>query len=62
MKPLLILNELGEKSQGTITFGCFGKIAFYFYSLAFSFPEMFFIGQNLKQVPVTFSLSRYFFV
>ena len=52
---LLSLNELGEKSRATIILGKFCKQAIIKLSLAYSFRKMFFIGQNLKHVHMTYS-------
>ena len=49
------LNELGEKSRATIILGKFCKQAIIKLSLAYSFRKMFFIGQNLKHVHMTYS-------
>ena len=53
--PLLSLNELGEKSHATIILGKFCKQAIMKLSLAYSFRKMFFIGQNLNHVHMTYS-------
>ena len=48
----LSLNELEEKYGGTIVLS---KQAIIKLSLAYSFGKMFFIGQNLKHVHITYS-------
>ena len=53
--PLLSLNELGEKSQSTIILGKFLNQIAIKLLWTYSFREMFFIGQNLKQVHRTYS-------
>ena len=49
------LNKLGEKSHATIILGKFCKQAIMKLSLAYNFRKMFFIGQNLKHVHMTYS-------
>ena len=54
------LNEIREKLQATIILGKFVKQAIIKLSLAYSFQNMFFIGQNLKQLLVTYSFLEIF--
>ena len=49
--PLLSLNELGEKSQATIIIGKFENKP---QSNSYWLQKMFFVGQNLKQVHMTY--------
>ena len=60
--PLLSFSELGEKLRATIILGkCVKKIIIKLL-LAYSFRKMFFIGQNLKHVHMTYSfLERLIF-
>ena len=53
--PLLSLNEHGEKSRATITLGKFCEQPIIKLPLAYGFRKMFFIGQNLKHVHMTYS-------
>ena len=48
------LNELGENSQATVTLGKFVNNPIIKLSLACSFQKMFFIGQKLKHVHMTY--------
>ena len=54
------LNEIREKLRATIILGKFVKQAIIKLSLAYNFQKMFFIGQNLKQLLVTYSFLEIF--
>ena len=51
--PFLSFNEPGEKLQATIILGKFVNKPY--LSLAYSFQKMFFIGENLNHVHMTYS-------
>ena len=56
--PLLSLNELGEKSQATVILCKFINKAIIKLPLPYSLKKMFFIGQKLKHVHMTYSFPE----
>ena len=55
---IFCLNELEEKTQTTTVLGSFVKQTKIILLLAWSFHKMFFIGQNLNNVHVTYSFDE----
>ena len=55
---IFCLNELEEKTRATTVFGNFVKQTKIMLLLAWSLRKVFFIGQNLKHVHVTYSFDE----